>query len=100
MASNTLVQVEFTEACHWIASFLNQTLHNDTKKHILPVIERNTEKRQLHDATRSIQPIPVKRLRTDIALFRQMIEKKGNPENNWIDTTSKIPHSLKKLWRF
>ena len=42
MASETLVQVECDDACYWIASFLNEILH-DKKKHSLPVIECNPD---------------------------------------------------------
>ena len=62
------------EACYWIASLLNE-IYNDNKKHPLPAIECNTVSRQLHEAILSIKPILDKRLRIDIALLPQMIEK-------------------------
>ena len=97
MAAETLVQVECAEACFWIASLLNEILYEDPKKHPLPLIECNTDSRQLHDALQSIRPILDKRLRVDIALLKEMIGKKEISKINWIDSKAQIANSLTKL---
>ena len=53
IALKTLVQIEYTEACYWIASLLNE-ICNDTKKYPFPVTEYNTDTIQLNEVIQTI----------------------------------------------
>ena len=61
------------------------------------MIKCNKDSRQLPEVILSIWPILDKKIRIDIALLRQMIEKKEIQKIHWTDTSSHIANSLTKL---
>ena len=76
IVEETLTQVEAVEACLWFANLLNEILNckpNDDKD---IQIEYFNDNHQLYDSVYSINPIQDKRLRKEIALLREMINKK------------------------
>ena len=96
MAAETLNQVEAAEACFWLANLLNEILYcksNDTKN---IKIECFTDNHQLYDSVYSIRPIQDKRLRTEIALLREMINKNEITKINWIENKYQIADCLTK----
>ena len=93
MAAETLIQVEATEACFWLANLLSEMLYckpNDDKN------ECYTDNHQLYHSVYSIRPIQDKRLRTEIALLREMINKKEITKINWIENKYQIADCLTK----
>ena len=92
MAAETLNQVEAAEACFWLANLLNEILYcksNDAKN---IKIESFTDNRQLYDSVYSIRPIQDKRLRTEIALLTEMINKKEITKINCIENKYQLPN--------
>ena len=76
MVAETLIQVEAAEACFWLANLLSEMLYckpNDDKN---IKIECYTDNHQLYHSVYSIRPIQDKRLRTEIALLREISTKK------------------------
>ena len=96
MAAETLIQVEATEACFWLANLLSEMLYckpNDDKN---IKIECYTDNHQLYDSVYSIRPIQDKCLRTEIALLSEMINKKKITKINWIENKYQIADCLTK----
>ena len=75
MAAETLIQMDCAEACYWIGSLMNEIIHADHTKQAIPVIQCNTDSHHLYDAVHSIRAIQDKRLRVDMAILREMLEK-------------------------
>ena len=76
MAAETLIQVEAAEACFWLANLLREMLYckpNDDKNR---KVECFIENHQLYDSFYFNRPMQDKRLRTEIALLREMTSKK------------------------
>ena len=96
MAAETLIQVKTIEACLWLANLLSKMLYckpNDDKN---IKIECYTDNHQLYDSLYSIRPIQDKRLWTEIALLREMINKKEIAKINWIENKYQIADCLTK----
>ena len=98
MAAETLIQVEAAEDCFWLANLLSEMLYckpNDDKN------ECYTDNHQLYHSVYSIRPIQDKRLRTEIALLREMINKKEITNINWIENTSdcRLSHEMWSIFR-
>ena len=94
MAAETLIQVEAAEACFWLASLLSKILYckpNDDKN---IKIECFTDNHQLYDSVYSIRPIQDKRLQMEIALLRDMVNKKEITKINWIENKYQIADCL------
>ena len=94
MAAETLIQVEAAEACFWLASLLSEILYckpNDDKN---IKIECFTDNHQLYDSVYSIRPVQDKRLQMEIALLRDMINKKEITKINWIKNKYQIADCL------
>ena len=94
MAAETLIQVEVSEAFFWYANLLNEILYckpNDEKN---IKIECFTDNQQLYDFVYSIRPMQDKRLRTEITLLKEMINRKEITEINWIKNKYQIANSI------
>ena len=76
---------------------MNEIIHADHIKQTIPVIQCNTDSHQLYDAVHSIRPIEDKRLRADMAILREMLEKQELKEINWISNKKQLADSLTKL---
>ena len=77
MAPETLSQVDSADAAFWLEKLFNELLHaNPEKAQVLPT-ECFTDSRQLFETVRD------KRLRTDIAILHEMIEKKELAKIKW-----------------
>ena len=61
------------------------------------MIKCNKDSRQLPEAILSIWPILDKKIRIDIALLRQMIQKKEIQKIHWTGTSAHIVNFLTKL---
>ena len=97
MAAETLIQVDCAEACYWIGSLMIEIIYADHTKQAIPAIQCNTDSHQLYDAVHSIRPIQDKRLRVDMAILREMLEKQELKEINWISKEKQLADSLTKL---
>ena len=96
-ATETLVQVHSAESCFLLASLLNETLYPNPSKETLVKIERKTDNHQLYDAVHSKRPVQDQRLRIEIELLREMLNRKELYNTYWIDKTNKIEESLTKF---
>ena len=78
MASETLSQVEAAETCFWLSGMLKEVLldSQDRSPQYNNNIECRTDSRQLYDVVYSVRPVLDKRLRTDIAVLKEMLERK------------------------
>ena len=91
-----MILVEAAGACFWLANLLTEILYckpNDDKN---IKIECYTDNHQLYDSVYSIRPMQGKRLRTEIALLREMIKKKEITKINWIENKYQIADCLTK----
>ena len=96
MAAETLIQVKAAWVCFWLASLLSEILYwkpNDNKN---IKIEFFTDNHQLYDSVYSIRAVENKRLRTEIALLREVINKKEIIKINWIENKYQIADCLTK----
>ena len=96
MAAETLIQVEATEACFWLANLLSETLYCKPNDDRNKKIECYIDNHQLYQSVYSIRPIQDKGLRTEIALLREMINKKEITKINWIENKYQIADCLTK----
>ena len=96
MASETLALVDAAEASCWLSNLILELLsyNKDVKIH-LP-IACFTDSRQLYDALHSIRHVLKKRLRVEIGVLREMIEKKEIISGNWITSDKQIANCLTK----
>ena len=75
MAAETLPQVEAAEASFWLSGILKEVLLNSQDRSPQYSIECHTDSHQLYDAVYSIRPVLDKRLRTDIAILKEMLKR-------------------------
>ena len=97
MAAETLIQVKATEACFWLANLLSEILYckpNDDKN---IKIECFTDNHQLYDSVYSVRPMQYKHLQTEIALLREIVNKKEEiTKINWIENKYQIADCFTK----
>ena len=96
MAAETLIQVEAAEACFWLANLLSEMLYCKPNDDRNIKIECYTDNHQLHDSVYSIRPIQDKRLWKEIALLRDMLNKKEITKFNWIENKYQIANCVTK----
>ena len=96
MAMETLSRVEATEACFWLAGMLKEVLLDNQDRSPQCSIECRTDSHQLYDAVYSIRPVLDKRLRNDIAILKEMLERKELSQIKWIDKNYQLVVSLTK----
>ena len=76
MAAETLSQFEAAEACFGLSGMLKEVLLDSQDRSPQYSIECRTDSHQLFDAVYSVRPVLDKRLRTDIAILNEMLERK------------------------
>ena len=76
MAAETLSQVEAAAACFWLSGILKEILFDSQDRSPQYSVECRTDSHQLYDAVHSIRLVLDKRLRTDIEILKEMIERK------------------------
>ena len=96
MAAETLLQVEAAEACFWLSGILKEIFFDSQDRSPQYSIECRTDSHQLYDAVYSIRPVLDKRLRTDVAILKEMIERKEVTQIKWIDKKYQLADSLTK----
>ena len=94
MAAETLIQVDAAEACYSLQCLL-QCFQDSGKVENIPIICK-TDSRQLYQAVHSVRAIEDKRLRREIAILREMLERKELCEIKWIDHSLQLADSLTK----
>ena len=96
MAAETLIQVDAAEACYSLQCLLKELLFQDSEKvENIPIICK-TDSRQLNQAVHSVRAIEDKRLRREIAILREMLERKELSEIKWIDHSLQLADNLTK----
>ena len=96
MAAETLSQVEDAEACFWLSGILKEILFDSQDRSPQYGIECRTDSHQLYDAVYSITPVSDKRLRIDVAILKEMIERKEVTQIKWIDKKYQLADLLTK----
>ena len=95
MAAETLIQVEAAEVCFWLANLLSEMYCKPNNDKNIKV-ECYTDNHQLYDSVYSTEPIQDKCLRREIALLREIINKKEIIKINWIENKDQIADCLTK----
>ena len=96
MAAETLIQVEATEACFWLANLLSEMLYCKPNNDKNIKIKCYADNHQLYDSVYSTEPTQDKYLRREIALLREIINKKEIIKINWIENKYQIADCLTK----
>ena len=96
MAAETLSQVEVAEACFWLLGILKEILFDCQDRSPQYSTECCTDSHHLYDAVYSVRPVLDKRLRTDVAILKEMIERKEVTQIKWIDKKYQLADSLTK----
>ena len=96
MAAETLIQVDSAEASYWLATLLSEMLYGQSNYQNKIIIECNTDNHQLYDSVLSIGPVQDKRLRIEISILREMLNKKEINKINWIEKHFQIADCLTK----
>ena len=97
MASETLMQVEAAVASYWIANLLAEIIFEKKEVRVMPQIECYTDSNQLYDAVYSLKLIEDKRLRIDMGLLQEMIDRKEISKIVWVEKTQQLADSLTKF---
>ena len=96
MAAETLSPVEAEEACFWLSGMLKEVLLNHQDRSPQYSIECRTDSHHLYDAVNSIRPVLDKRLRINIAILKEMLERKELSQIKRIDKNCELADSLTK----
>ena len=95
LAAETLAMVDLAEACIFYIKFLLEILQlKDNSDNIK--IFCNIDNSYLYDSVHPFTQILDKRLRTEMAILREIIERKEIAEISWIPTYVQIGNSLTK----
>ena len=78
------MHVEATEASYWMANLLGEIIR------VMPQIECYTDSNQLYDAVYSLKLIEDKRLRIDMGLLQEMIDRKEISKIVWVEKTQQF----------
>ena len=96
MASETLTQVEAAEAALWVAKLYSEVTGNyidRTTNNVIPT-EYFTDSCQQVEAVYYTSPILDRRLRIDISILREMLQKKEIKERKWVNSKTQLANSL------
>ena len=96
MAAETLMQVEAAEASFWLGNLLSEILFGNSKTRSMPKIDCLTDSNQLYEAAHSLKAIKDKRLRIDMALIQEMLNRKELSRLLWIEKSKQLADSLTK----
>ena len=95
LAAETLAMVDLAEACVFYRKLLLELLNLQNVKENIPII-CNTDNSSLFDATHSTTQIQDKRLRIEMSILREMLNKGELKSMRWIPTDLQIADSLTK----
>ena len=95
LAAETLAMVDLAEACVFYRKLLLELLNLKDAKENIPIICK-TDNSSLFDAVHSTTQILDKRLRIEISILREMLNKSELKSIRWISTDSQIADSLTK----
>ena len=84
------------EACFWLSGILKEILFDSQDRSPQYSTECCTDSHQLYDAVYSITPVLDKRLRIDVAILKEMIERKEVTQIKWIDKKYQLADLLTK----
>ena len=95
MAAETIIQVDSAESSFWLKSIFNELLYSHPVSSKIRIICR-TDSSQLKDAVYSIRGIEDRRLRIEIALLREMLERKEIDKIERIEGSQQLADCLTK----
>ena len=95
LAAETLAMVDMTEACIFYRKLLLELLQLEDKTGNIKIICK-TDNSCLYDAVHSTTQILDKRLRIEMAILREMIDRKEIERISWIPTDTQIADALTK----
>ena len=95
LAAETLAMVDLAEACVYYRKLILDLLHIGDKKDNIPIVCK-TDNSSLFDSVHSTTQILDKRLRIEMAILREMLNKKELEEIVWVPKDNQIADSLTK----
>ena len=95
LAAETLAMVDMAEACLFYRKLLLELLQLKDDPNNIKIICK-TDNSCLYDAVHSSTQILDKRLRIELAILREMLNRKEIAEVSWIPTDKQIADSLTK----
>ena len=75
MAAETLPLVDAAEASFWLSKLFTE-IHSTAKKLVVLPLYCDIDSKQLHETLYPVRPVLDKRLRVEIGILREMLEKK------------------------
>jgi hypothetical protein len=95
LAAETLAAVDLSEACIFFKKLLFQLLHVSEDSDIIPIVVK-TDNASLCQSVETTTQILDKRLRIEMAIMKEMIEKKEIKSIKWISTKDQLADCLTK----
>lgn len=95
LAAETLAMVDMSEACLFYRKLLLELLHLKDETENIKIICK-TDNSCLYDSVHSSTQILDKRLRIEMAILREMLDRKEIAEFSWTPTDEQIADSLTK----
>ena len=89
MAAETLALVNAAEASFWLSKLFIEICNTAEKLVVLPLY-CYIDSKQLHEALHSICPVLDKRVRVEIGILREMLEKKEINSVKWISSEEQL----------
>lgn len=94
LSAETLALIEAAESSYWLSSIIRDVVFDG--KGLQIAMECYTDCKSLVDAAHSSKGILDRRLRVDIAILKEMIEKKEISKLSWITTKDQMADPLTK----
>ena len=94
LAAETLAMEEALEECFIIRSMLLEIYKRDVKTRLFP-IHCYTDSKSLLESVHSTKTLKEKRLKVDVCVIREMLEKK-NESINWYPSNRQLADCLTK----
>ena len=95
LAAETLSMEEALEACFMIRSILLEIFQKDAASGLFP-IHCYTDNKSLLDSLYSTKTLKEKRLKVDVCIIREMIDKKEVESVNWCPSNKQLADCLTK----
>ena len=96
LGAETLAQVEAAETCLWLANILSEIISGNHSYMKHTRIECRTDSYSLYEAVYSTTSLLDKRLRIDIAIMREALDKKEIEKVTWIPKSRQMADCLTK----
>ena len=95
MTVESLPLVDAVEAYFWLSTLFVEICSTAEKSAVLP-LNCYIDSKQLHEVLYSVRPVLDKRLRVEIGILHEMLEKKEINSVNWICSEKQLTNCLTK----